>query len=148
MPPNMLGNEAFTQQFKAMVGRGCPHCTHQCFKHLAPVQSTILAYRKSFSDLRKAAQDRDLLWISTPLCMTTNTRLSAWSTATWSTSTWSTPAELLHRPQAQPQHPLKPTEKGPKSMQSLHQNQTLHTHPHPAMGSPIWSLRVLHQARI
>ena len=63
MPPNMLGNEAFTQQFKAMVGRGCPHCTHQCFKHLAPVQSTILDYRNRFSDLRKAAQDRDLLWM-------------------------------------------------------------------------------------
>ena len=61
MPPNMLGEQAFRQQFKAMVGQGCPNCTHNCFQRLAPVLKTILAYRKSFSDLPREAQDRDLL---------------------------------------------------------------------------------------
>ena len=63
MPANMLGEQAFRQQFKAMVGQGCPNCTHKCSQRLKPALSTILAYRKSFSDLPHAAQDRDLLWV-------------------------------------------------------------------------------------
>ena len=63
MPANMLGEQAFRQQFKAMVGQGCPNCTHKCLQRLKPALPTILAYRKSFSDLPHAAQDRDLLWV-------------------------------------------------------------------------------------
>ena len=63
MPSSKLGEEAFREKFRGMCFRGCPNCKHSCFQRLAPSESHILNYRKSFHDLPRAAQDRDLLWI-------------------------------------------------------------------------------------
>ena len=43
--------------------KGCCHCGFSCCHALKEDHEGIMQYRRSFSELPKAAQDRDLLWI-------------------------------------------------------------------------------------
>ena len=45
------------------LSKGCCHCGFSCFHALKEDHEGIMQYRRSFSELPKAAQDRDLLWI-------------------------------------------------------------------------------------
>ena len=63
MPSSKLCEQVVHEKFKGLVFRGCPTCQSSCFQRLAPFDSHILDYSKSFCDLPRAAQDRDLLWM-------------------------------------------------------------------------------------
>ena len=45
------------------LSKGCCYCGSSCFHALKQDHEGIVQYRQSFSELPKATQDRDLLWI-------------------------------------------------------------------------------------